>query len=248
MRSLLAALCCLAALACPAQERKYAVLSLMSDQILIVHYVAMIGGRIDRNIRDYLQLEDPVLDKTALLAANEALKRADASAKPVLLIGRDRALYAQQAQLLDQGASTSKLLENIRPLLKGSNATHLILLTKDRGEARVKFDNGAVGSGMVEGVGYYLDPNMGMRNLGSGDSALGLVAPFAYFRAALIDLASGAVVKEEVVNESYPLGTPAWKTGETWSSISAAEKMRNLQQLVREEVAKVVPKVAGAPQ
>jgi hypothetical protein len=39
---------------------------------------------------------------------------------------------------------------------------------------------------------------------------------------------------------------PNWKAAEAWSGISAAEKMRMLQGLVREETAKVIPRLLAA--
>ncbi len=87
MLRLIATLLLVVAGAAAAEERKFAVLSLISDQMLVTQYVPTIGGRIDRNPREYLQLDDPVLDKTALFTVSEVLTRIDPAAKPVLLVG-----------------------------------------------------------------------------------------------------------------------------------------------------------------
>src|SRR5258706_6636400 len=85
-----------------AESRKYAVISLIGDEMLIVGATGATGQRLDRNSRTYVPLDDPVIDKTVLLAAKEALERTT-GAEPVLLFGRERRLYAMQQRLMSEG-------------------------------------------------------------------------------------------------------------------------------------------------
>lgn len=245
MTRLIAALLLFASFACAAQERKYAVLSLIGDRMLVVQYVPMIGGRIDRNTRDYIDLEDPILDKTALLATDQALKRADASAKPVLLFAREKALYEASGKFADGGEHSAKLLALIRPLVQNSGATHLLLFTKVRSEARMPLYDLTVGTGTIDGIGFYVDPTVATKLPDTGESAQGFVGAFAYFQVSLIDLAKGVVVGEQRVLASRTQTAPAAKATDIWTGIPAQEKMRLLQTLVRDEVSNVVPKVAA---
>ena len=247
MLRLIATLLLVVAGAAAAEERKFAVLSLIGDQMLITQYTPTTGGRLDRNPREYLQLDDPVLDKTALFTVSEALTRIDPAAKPVLLVGTDRSIYAMQAQLLDEGASMNRLLDKIRPLLAGTGATHLILLTKVREEARMRLYNDIVGSGMIEGVGFYIDPVRRMKLIQTGESATGFIAAFAYFQLGLIDLGRGEIVKEERVLGSKTTTVPNAKAADVWGAISAQNKMRMLQNLVRDETLAAVPRLLAAP-
>lgn len=247
MPRLIAAVLFAAAALAHAEDRKFAVMSLIGDEMLVVQYVPMIGGRIDKNTRDYLQLDDPVLDKTALLAADQALKQIDPAAKPVLLFARQRSLYEASGQLLE-GGNMTKLLGLVRPLAQGTGATHLILFTKVRSEARMQLRDATLGSGMVEGVGFYVDPTTDIILTKTGESATGFVGAFAYFRVSLVDLAKGEVVREERVVASRTRSVPNTKASDVWSGTSGQEKMRTLQNLVRDEVAKSVPKLVGAPQ
>jgi hypothetical protein len=241
------ALLAIATAAHAADGRKFAVMSLIGDQMLVVQYVPMIGGRIDRNTRDYLQLDDPVVDKTALLAADQALKQMDAANKPVLLFARQRSLYEASGALLE-GGSMTKLLDLLRPLLQGTGATHLVLFTKVRSEARMQLRDATLGSGMIEGVGFYVDPATEIKLGGTGESATGFVGAFAYFQVSVIDLATGAVVRAERVTASRTRSAANTKAADVWTGISGQEKMRTLQDLVRDEVARTVPKVAAIPQ
>src|SRR2546421_7592114 len=92
-----------------AEPRKYAVLSLIGDEMLLSGAEAQTGGRLDRNPRRYIELTDPFADKAALLAVHEVMKETRGT-EPVLLFGRDRRLYQAQARLLDSGDSMQKLL------------------------------------------------------------------------------------------------------------------------------------------
>src|SRR6185295_13741669 len=108
MRRFLAALAALA-FATATHASRYAVISLIGDEMLIVGAAQGTGQRIDRNSRTYVPLDDPVIDKTVLLAAKDALERTT-GAEPVLLFGRDRRLYAMQQRLMTEGQGMEGLL------------------------------------------------------------------------------------------------------------------------------------------
>jgi hypothetical protein len=226
-----------------ADARKYAVLSLIGDEMLLVGAEAQTGGRLDRNPRRYLELSDPFADKAVLLAANETMKEAT-GAEPVLLFGRDRRLYAAQARLLDSGSSMEKLLADIRPLLANTGATHLVLVTKDRREARLRLHNTTVGHGMLQGIGYYLDREMELQIAETGASAVGFVAAFAYFTAALIRLDTGQIIAEQRVAAARPYTTASNVSAEDiWGGMPAAERVRMLRELVGREAKLAIPKL-----
>lgn len=226
-----------------ADARKYAVLSLIGDEMLLVGAEAQTGGRLDRNPRRYLELSDPFADKAVLLAANETMKEITGT-EPVLLFGRDRRLYAAQARLLDSGSSMDKLLADIRPLLANTGATHLVLVTKDRREARLRLHNTTVGHGMLQGIGYYLDREMELQMADTGASAVGFVAAFAYFTVSLIRLDTGQIIAEQRVNASLPYTTPTSISAEDiWGGMPAAERVRMLRDLAGREAKAAIPKL-----
>ena len=232
-----------AAAAFGADARKYAVLSLIGDEMLLSGAEQQTGGRLDRNPRKYIELSDPFADKAALLAVHEVLKEKQ-GIEPVLLFGRDRRLYAAQARLLDSGSSMEKLLGDIRPLLANTGATHLILITKDRREARLRLHNITVGQGMLQGIGYYVDRDMPLQLEQTGQSATGFVAAFAYFNAALLRLDTGQIIAEQRINASRPYTTAnAVSIEDIWGGMSAAERVRMLRELVANETRTMVPKL-----
>jgi hypothetical protein len=223
-----------------AHAANYAVISLIGDEMLIVGASQVTGQRLDRNSRTYVPLDDPVIDKTVLLAAKEALERAT-GAEPVLLFARDRRLYAMQQRLMSEGQGMAGLLEYIRPLVKDSGARYLVLFTKARREAKMQVYEEALGNGMAEGVGFYVDPSTEVLIRDKQQNATGFVSAYAFFDVALVDLSKGAIVGEQRVAANRTTAAPNTIATEVWSGISGAEKMRMLQDILRQEVARTVP-------
>jgi hypothetical protein len=245
MRHLIAAFLLLAVpLAAHAEARKYAVLSLVGDQLLVVKRELSVGSRLDKNTRVLVPLPSAVIDQAVVLAVDEALRRADPSARPVLLAARSPALFAAANRALDDGGTT-RVFEAVRPVVAGAQATHLILVSKHRHQAMLKLRDGHVGSGWLEGLGFYIDPGETMRGTNTNEGERGFIAPFAYFSVALIDLARGRILAEEYVFASRANQTDETNIGNAWTALSEEEKDRQLTALIREEAARVVPKLVG---
>jgi len=243
MRHLIAVLLILAApLAASAQERQYAVLSLVGDQLLIVQREMATGSRIDQNIRRPVPMPSPTLDRAVLLAVDEALRKAQPSSTPVLLTTRDPALYAVAEKSLDSGG-TARVFEAVRPVVANAKATHLILVTKHRHRAMIRLMGGHVGSGWLEGLGFYVDHGNGENAVRATDTERGFISPFTYLTISVIDLARGTVVAEDYVIGSNAHSVPVGQIGNAWKALTEEEKDRQLTALIREETARVVPKL-----
>ena len=246
MRQFLALLLFACALPASAQARQYAVLSLIGDKLMVAQYYPNEAAfRSDGSLQVVVALDDNAFDKTALQAADAALKSVDKTARPVLLVAKDTSLYETQAGIAKTGRSSAELLERIDPMLRGSGATHLILITKLKHEARVQvLKDTMLGSGELEGVGFYVDSGRGAPNeLGSGSNAV--LGPFAYFKLELIDLATRKVVREEKVTASRPVANPG--SANPWAALTNAEKIGTLQDIIRRETVKAIPVLLGAP-
>lgn len=245
MRHLIAVLLLLAVpFAASAQERQYAVLSLVGDQLLIVQREMTTGSRIDQNIRRPVPITG-TLDRTVLLAVDEAIRKAQPSASPVLLTTRDPALYAIADKALDGGA-TARVFEAVRPVVANARATHLVLVTKHRHRAMLRLMGGHVGTGWLEGLGFYVDHGNGENSFRATDTERGFISPFTYFKISVIDLARGTVVAEDYVIGSNATSPPAGQIGNAWKALTDEEKDRQLTALIREETARVVPKLVKA--
>lgn len=244
MRRLLAAVLLLAAgFGAQAGERRYAVLSLLSDQMTVVTRDTSTGSNLDRNHRESFAVPGNVLDKRTVLAIDDALRRERVQPDPVLLFTTDPAVFAAQARLLDDDVSVTHLVATLEPIVRGAHATHLILASKYRHDAMLQLADGKVGSGKLEGLGFYLDRAMRTISGDTREEAFGFVAPYAYFRLSLIDLATGKVVRDVPVFASVTQTAAHSETGNAWDAMTPQEKASALEALIRRETEVAVPRL-----
>ena len=247
VRALLAILLAAAATVARAEPR-YAVLSLLSDSFIIVSRDMTTGSNIDHNRRLTVDIPGNALDKKMVLAMDDALRAAGVGSHPVLLFTSDRKIFARQHELLDESGGTAALLDAVRPVLRGVDATHLVLASKYRHDARLQVQDGYVGSGPIEGLGFYVDRAYQPRNMGNVSIAPGYLGVFTYFKLSLIDLASGRVLREVPVFASRTrLGTEDQTSvsGHPWDSMTAEEKVEAIDQLLRSETPPAMAKLLG---
>src|SRR5438132_8156443 len=172
-----------------AESRTYAVLSLIGDKLLVAQQQPSTGTNIRRTLRQQMPLSDTLLDRTALAAAEAVLRQAEPEARTVLLLARDPAILAAQDRLLDDGGPLTQLLEPLSEALKGAQATHLVVIAKHRQEAMLRLADSTFGTGKLEGLGFYVDHSIITENPDTRERDIGAIAPFAYLRIGVVDLA-----------------------------------------------------------
>ena len=188
--------------------RTYAVISLIGDKISVVGHRATVGSNMDRNRQGAMQVQGRALDDMAVLAASDAIGRLDPRASLVMLASNDPAVYELQDQLFEpQQQSRALLASAIRDPIQSQHATHLILIRKHRADAAMRMQTQYVGSGKIEGVGFYVDPTLPTRNLETNELGVGFLASFAYIKVALVDAKTMVVLREQTVEESATMLT-----------------------------------------
>jgi hypothetical protein len=247
MKALLTAFLLLALPLAATAQRHYAILSLVGDEMVIVQRDLETGSRLDTNSRQAIQMPDASIDRAVVLAVEDGIRKAEPNARTTLLVSRRQSVYDSVTRALDKGGSTHAAFEAVKPVVASAKgATHLILVTKYRAQTRVRIPTGTVGHGNLEGVGFYVDYGSFSRAPYIADAERGVLSPYAYMRVSLIDLASGRVVSEERVMASNGYTVEVGTIGDAWQALSAQEKDRRLQQVLREETARVVPTVIAA--
>jgi len=230
-----------------AAEQRYAVLSLVGDQIASVSWRQPTGSNLDQNARDVVRVKDGALDKMVLLAVDDALRRARPGTVATLLAARDPQLYRLQDQMLEQGGESSELLTAVKALLAQSQATRLILVTKHRSEARFALKESYVGAGKIAGLGLYVDEETRVRLIETGNTNDGFIAPYAYFAISLIDVATMRLIRRVSATESELVPTSSSKQAtRPWDALTAAEKVETLDRLIRRGVDRAMPELLTA--
>lgn len=245
MRALVATLLlALASAAHSAEERSYAILSLVGDQLTIVQRESTTGTRIDRNTRTPVPLGTDALDNKMVLAVDREIRRLAPKSPTVLLAARRADLFELQARTLDEQSGVQKLLHALRDVVARSNATHLVLLTKHRSRARLEVPDGALGDGQLEGLGFYVDPNRPMDTIMAGKRAEGFIGPYAYFMATLVELRTGKILAQAPAFESTTAASEKVLT--PWQSLTPEQKADMLEKLIARGAARAVPKLMAA--
>jgi hypothetical protein len=229
----------LLALAAGAQEpRKFAALSIIGDRLAVVSHVADTGTRVDRNRVDYLDMPPRALDNAVLGAVNAAIKRSVPGSE-VMMLGATPPLFGAQGEGIED-PDVKPVVDLVKPAIEKAGVTHLVLVGKLRHEARLKFADGYVGSGRLEGLGFYLDHQLLTEERGEGNVGRGFIAPYAYFRVSLVDLRSGEVVGQRDVLASQAVGAGRSPSLRVWEALSAEEKVKMITGLARREAAEAV--------
>ena len=73
------------------------------------------------------------------------------------------------------------------------------------------------------------------------DSAVGIIAPFAYFRISVVELPRMQVLKEERIVASMARATADSHSNNPWDAMSSKEKIEALQTLIRGEIERALP-------
>ncbi len=117
----------------------------------------------------------------------------------------------------------------------------MLVVSKFRENARLKLGNVTIGSGKLQGLGYYLDFNVPTADSDTDEKGRGVIAPYAYFKVSLVDLATSTVTNESLVTAGYAAGSStSTAAADPWSSLSNEEKDKLLKDLVQKEVTKAV--------
>ena len=233
----------------PAVVPTYALLSLIGDKLDIVIAQLQTGSRIDKNRREPpLAIEDPVFDRAAAMAAGEAVRKIIPRAELAILNSRSPFLFEKQRELFDEKNGFMTIPEAIRTALENEKATHLILITKHRDEAQFQFANASDGTGMLEGLGFYLDGATDTYSSATGDAGRGYIAPYVYAKVTLIDVQTSKVIKKQTIKASMAISSARAQENlaSPWAALSSAEKVSAINRLIQREIARVVPKLLTA--
>lgn len=219
--------------------RAFAVLSEVAREVSVVSFQESTGSRLGNNLRQRIAVPDGALDKVFLLGAQKTLKQGAAAGDIWLLAPADTDFFGFVQ--VSQG-SDLKIPDDLLAALRERRSTHLLLFTRHRAEADLRFANRSDGTGTLEGMGYYVDHQTLVTNLDTGETVRGYLAAFTHFRATLIDVATQKVVASSATRANLitPVAGSNSSSTHPWATLTAAQKMSQLRVLVEAEVGRMV--------
>jgi hypothetical protein len=212
----------------------YAVLSLIGDRLDVVSAQQQIGSRIDKNYRTSIPITDAVFDNSAITAAGREIVKLDKRAEIASLNTRSPVLFAKHRELFAPNNGVYSIPAAIKDAIVAQKATHFILITKYNDEAVLTYRDGYDGVGRLEGLGFYLDTFNGRS----------VIVPYVYIKLVLVEVASGRLLNTRLVRASIALReriSAGTTSSEAWAVLTSAEKVQMIDQLLRDEIVKVVP-------
>ena len=227
-----------------APASSYAVMSLLGDKLTLSIYQIATGSRLDANRRIEMPLPDDALDGVAAFAADDAIKRLQPGAQTRLFSTRDAKLFAMQDKLIDSSDGPATLAQAMKELVASSKASHLILITKHRAEARMRMYDGYIGSGRLAGLGFYVDKETELIDRSTGASSVGFFSPYAYLKVSLFEMDSVRQVRQASATSTNVVSAATSKTAVVaWDAMTSAQKFDVLKGVIVQAIDEAMPKV-----
>lgn len=213
-----------------AGTRVYAVMSLVADFLTVTGFESSTGTLVRANPTERIDLQTDELERVVVRAAVRAVADSG-SGRAVPLLSDDGRLYGAQDKLVNGDAVA--LPGFLQEILRAQQATHLLLVTKHNDVARMRAVDLDLGTGRVEGLGFYIDRVTPLKLTGRGENSVGYLAPHAYLRLSMIDLQRNRVVASRLVTATrvvLPAGTSAGAN--PWDVLDSAGKIKALSDLI----------------
>lgn len=230
------ALCCASSAAAESNARRYAVISLVGDSLTLVTHQMATASRIDRNIKQTMPDSERSMDGFVLGEVDRIIGSLDAHNERLLL-----SLPEAEAFALGEGICE---LPAVQDAIRAESIERIVLVTKLRAPARMRFQNGSEGDGKVEGIGFYLDRTLHTED-GKGRTERGFLAPFAFMKLALLDGHTFNELGSKSVTASAAISAAVSDERSPWDAFEPEEKVAMVKRLIQESLRREIPKLLG---
>lgn len=221
--------------------RSYSVLSELARELQVITFQPPIGTNLDANRRQQMPIPGGAIDRAALSMTKLKLNKVEPAAKVFTFQPLDSDVFDNRQNFAE--GSNAGVPPDLLAALRQQGSSHLLLLTRYQADATVQFDHAKIGSGRMEGLGFYLDNQTEVIRTGSVNGR-GFLATFVYLRATLIDAANGRVVRSKVYTRGTPVpASAAATTSNPWDALDANQKVKMLTGMLDEALDSVIPQV-----
>lgn len=229
----------------PPAPATYAVVSLIGDQLDAVTYQPQVGTLLDANSHQAMPMGADIMDDLALWETNKALRAAVPVTDVALLAVSAPQFFVDESRLFS--GNHVKLPADVDAAIAEAKAGKLVLITKHRADARLQVWHGFIGSGKIEGLGFYLDTVHRVPDADSTARLIGFLAPFVYIDVTLVDTASHTILRQTTITASRTVTSDSSaKDAGVWDVLTTEQKMASLRELLSKNLATVVPQLVQA--
>jgi len=219
---------------------RYAVLSLIGENMEVIGYRWSIASNLNQNEHSAMPVPDAGFDATALRTAQEVIQAGEGKPQALLYAPTNHQLPEDPASLFHE--SKVELPADVAQAMQKDGASYALLITRRRHDADLQMRHGQTGSGHLEGVGYYVDQNKHMINQQTHFESRGFLAPYVSLQLSLIDVASGKIIAKREIYRSATLAAPgALETNNPWFILDESRKVARLNRMIEVEMKKAVP-------
>jgi hypothetical protein len=110
-------------------------------------------------------------------------------------------------------------------------------------------DSGAAkgGVGHLQGLGYYVDRNIGIRTVEAGNTGEGMLVAYAYLQLTLADAKTGQVLRRQPVRATqvYAVASKP-EISDPWDMLGARQKAEHLRRLLEKQLAREIPALVAS--
>ncbi len=223
--------------------RSYAVLSLVGDTLTLQANRHAVGSHTDSAPKQVLAMDDQLFDQLALIAARSWIAEKQPGAKAVLMATQDKGLYRAQNEMFELPDAHQDDRDYLKSLLKDQGVSHLVLISKFRSNALVELQNANIGAGALEGLGFYVDDTLNIRDTATKDVGRGIMMPYAYVRVRLLDAQTLAVVREVTARKSRIMMQPSVESSgmDGFNGLNGTEKAKHIRTVLDDAMAGTLP-------
>ncbi len=225
---------------------KLGVFSLMGDGLQLVFAAPVTDTRLDRNLRESLPTKNIGFDQAALRAVTKTMGNHYPQTQ-LQMFRATQPMTLPEQRAVSEGAARAELPAWVIDAVNKNGLTHILLITRNRGDARFPVNDGfSVGRGVVEGIGYYLDNTTELKNVDTGLPSSGFLGAFMMVRMQLMDVKTGDIVGSETIRVGRLFaGRKDIEAENIWNALDPQEKVEVLRNMVEQNVERVLLGVMG---
>jgi hypothetical protein len=205
----------------------------VGDRISIVQQEGRVGSHLNRNVQQTARIGPENFQTDAVLMVASALQAARPGVKTVEMPLRS------DVQTLPWRVEGSRLIVEpvLASALERAKVSTLVLVEPLSAPAELKLADLTMGSGRLEGLGFYVDNETLVRRKDRGDTSVGFLGLFAYFRTLVVEVPSMEVQCTRRSTGSTTVAADRDAPGtHPWQALSVEHKIEVLRNVLKTEL------------